>query len=130
MQYSCIDMRNLWRPKSVAITYLNPKTTNNIQHNIKLNKCDNETATASSIDWGDKLMYPLLKLDYVIFSDCIYQKDIMPPLKKVVTGLLHTSRGSFLYMAPKCDRDGLPEFITAMKAEGFECKKEEVALEV
>jgi hypothetical protein len=75
-------------------------------------------------------------LDYVICSDCIYQKDIVPLLKKVVTELLKCNDpdtrdggGSFLYVAPDGGRDGLPEFITAMKSEGFECVKEEVAPE-
>jgi hypothetical protein len=83
--------------------------------------------TASSIDWGDEATYPSNTLDYVICSDCIYQKDIVPLLKKVVTGLLHPDRGMFLYVAPEGGRDGLPEFIAAMKAEGFECAREEIA---
>ena len=121
------------KPKSVAITDLNPQTIENIYHNIELNQC-NDVATGSSIDWGDISSYPSEKLDYVICSDCIYQKEIVPLLKKVVTGLLKCNDsegcdggGSFLYVAPEGGRDGLPEFIAAMKSVGFECVKEEVA---
>lgn len=126
------------KPKSVTITDLNPETVDNIRYNIRLNKLHGDdvkngndeaitTTTASSIDWGDESTYPPHKLDYVICSDCIYQKDIVPLLKKVVTGLLHPNHGSFLYVAPDTGRDGLPEFIAAMKVEGFECAKEEIA---
>jgi len=121
------------KPKSVAITDLNPQTIDNIRYNIDLNQC-NDIATGSSIDWGDISTYPSEKLDYVICSDCIYQKDIVPLLKKVVTGLLKCDDsdggdggGSFLYVAPDGGRDGLSEFIAAMKSEGFKCIKEEVA---
>ena len=125
-------------PKSVTITDLNPETIENIQHNIELNKSSVDanaavtttTTTASSIDWGDETTYPSNKLDYVICSDCIYQKDIVPLLKKVVTGLLNPDEGSFLYVAPEGGRDGLPEFIAAMKTEGFECVEEEIAPDV
>ena len=113
-------------PLSVFITDLNPETIDNIRHNIELNKTTT-TITASSIDWGDESTYPSNKLDYVICSDCIYQKDIVPLLKKVVTGLLDPNHGTFLYVAPEGGRDGLLEFISAMKVEGFKCVKEEIA---
>mmetsp|Transcript_33315 Transcript_33315/g.60023 ORF Transcript_33315/g.60023 Transcript_33315/m.60023 type:complete len:517 (+) Transcript_33315:98-1648(+) len=117
------------QPKSVTITDLNPETIDNIRYNIELNKSDHAT-TASSIDWGDESTYPSDKLDYVICSDCIYQKDIVPLLKKVVTGLLDPNHGTFLYVAPEGGRDGLPDFIAAMKSEGFECIEEELAPEM
>lgn len=126
-------------PQSVIITDLNPETIDNIQHNIKLNDASSSNVnddttkavtTASSIDWGDESTYPSNKLDYVICSDCIYQKDIVPLLKKVVTGLLDPNHGTFLYVAPEGGRDGLPEFIAAMKMEGFTCVEEEVAPDV
>jgi len=121
-------------PSSVIITDLNPETIDNIRHNIELNNTSSindekktTTVTAASIDWGDESTYPSNKLDYVICSDCIYQKDIVPLLKKVVTGLIDPNHGTFLYVAPDGGRDGLPEFISAMKVEGFECIKEEIA---
>ena len=128
-------------PQSVTITDLNPETIDNIRYNIELNNCNGDdddttqattsnTTIASSIDWGDKSTYPTNKLDYVICSDCIYQKDIVPLLKKVVTGLLDPNHGTFLYVAPDGGRDGLHEFISAMKSEGFECVKEEIAPDV
>jgi predicted nicotinamide N-methyase len=114
-------------PKSVWITDLNPDTIDNIRHNIELNGCSSNEVTASSIDWGDASTYPSKKLDYVICSDCIYQKDIAPLLHKVITGLLDPNHGVFLYVAPEGGRDGLPEFIAIMKSGGFECVTEEVA---
>mmetsp|Transcript_33755 Transcript_33755/g.57346 ORF Transcript_33755/g.57346 Transcript_33755/m.57346 type:complete len:574 (+) Transcript_33755:202-1923(+) len=132
-------------PASVTITDLNPETIDNLRYNIELNADKNKRwnndknddvkttttiITGSSIDWGDESTYPThKKLDYVICSDCIYQKDIVPLLKKVVTGLLHPNHGTFLYVAPEGGRDGLPEFIAAMKTEGFTCTKEEIAPE-
>ena len=115
------------RPRSVTMTDLNPETIDNLRHNIELNGCDARTVTAGAIDWGDESTYPPHKLDYVVCSDCIYQKDIVPLLKKVVAGLLDPNHGTFLYVAPEGGRDGLPEFIAAMKAEGFECVREEAA---
>ncbi|KAL7471716.1 hypothetical protein ACHAXS_012014 [Conticribra weissflogii] len=133
------------KPKSVTITDLNPETIDNIQYNIGLNASNTPAKlVGSSIDWGDETTYPSDEIDFVIGSDLIYQKDIVPLLKKVVTGLLSTGLdnddddvsnnnnktrfgGSFLYVAPEGGRDGLPEFINAMKTEGFECVSEEIA---
>ena len=121
-------------PASVTISDLNPDTMENIEHNIGLNpgKCD---VNACTIDWEDTSTYPEQKMDYVICSDCIYQKDIVPLLKKVVMGTLKEpgdsdscGKGpSFLYVAPEGGRDGLPEFIATMKSHGFKCIKEEIA---
>jgi len=124
-------------PKSVTITDLNPVTINNAQYNIELNRLNNESCggcsvTATSIDWGDETTYPTSshggKFDYVICSDCIYQRDIVDLLKKVVTGLLHPEHGAFLYVAPESGRDGLDEFIETMKSDSnFECVSEVIA---
>ena len=129
---SNIQHHFLRQPKSVTITDLNPETIDNIQHNIELNKNKNTPCEmiGSSIDWGDESTYPSEPLDYVIGSDLIYQKDIVPLLKKVVTGLLAKNVGSFLYVCPEGGRDGLSEFISAMKSEGFECVSEEIAPDV
>ena len=115
-------------PKSVWITDLNPETVDNIRYNVELNGSSSSSEIiASSIDWCDESTYPPIKLDYVICSDCIYQKDIAPLLNKVVTGLLDPNNGVFLYVGPEGGRDGLPEFIAIMKSGGFECVKEEIA---
>jgi hypothetical protein len=79
-----------------------------------------------SIDWADEATWPKEKMDFVIGSDLIYQKSIVPLLKKVVNGLIKDS-GSFLYTCPSDGRDGLVEFIDTMKKEGFRCVSEEVA---
>jgi predicted nicotinamide N-methyase len=128
-------------PKCVTITDLNPITIHNAQYNIELNRlnndksCGNCLVTATSIDWGDETTYPTTttlsqggKFDYVICSDCIYQRDIGDLLKKVVTGLLTPENGAFLYVAPESGRDGLDEFIESMKSDStFECIKEVIA---
>ena len=130
-------------PRSVIISDLNPDTIDNARHNIRLNRLDrandddndddkmNATSvTAASIDWADETTYPIAngKFDYVICSDCIYQKDIAHLLMRVVTGLLDPDRGIFLYVAPEGGRDGLDEFISEMKSDGgFECISDVIA---
>jgi hypothetical protein len=122
---------------------LNPITVNNAQYNVELNRLNNDASsssgndclvTATSIDWGDETTYPTTplsqggKFDYVICSDCIYQRDIVDLLKKVVTGLLTPENGTFLYVAPESGRDGLDEFIESMKSDSnFECISEVIA---
>lgn len=123
-------------PASVTISDLNPETMENIEYNISLNKSHKCEVKSCTIDWEDEATYPKQKMDYIICSDCIYQKDIVPLLKKVVAGTLkevaeetntENSGPSFLYVAPEGGRDGLPEFISAMKSNGFQCISEEIA---
>ncbi|KAL7517146.1 hypothetical protein ACHAWX_002095, partial [Stephanocyclus meneghinianus] len=134
-------------PASVTISDLNPDTMENIRYNIGLNPTNNCEVKACSIDWEDQATYPDKKMDFVICSDCIYQKEIVPFLKKVVLGTLKKPSGktqtnnddnigddndsgpSFLYVAPEGGRDGLPEFISEMKLHGFTCITDEVAPE-
>ena len=128
--------------KSVYLTDLNPVTMNNMKYNIDLNSnhykeqhSENtntmlpwvERVKAMSIDWGDESTWPDEKIDYVLGSDLIYQKSIVPLLKNVVNGLLKTD-GSFLYVCPEEGaRDGLIEFIAAMSREGFKCVTQDLA---
>jgi predicted nicotinamide N-methyase len=120
------------KPKAVYITDFNPATIRNIQHNISINAAKasyddwDQRVKASSIDWGDETTWPKEQIDFVIGSDLIYQKSIVPLLKKVVSGLIK-DEGSFLYACPSDGRDGLAEFIETMKKEGFKCVSEEVA---
>ena len=129
-------------PDSVTISDFNPETMANIEHNIELNQNNKCKVRSCVIDWEDNTTYPEQKMDYVICSDCIYQKDVVPLLKKVVMGTLKESvptandsncsnnGPSFLYVAPEGGRDGLPEFISAMKSFGFKCIFEEKAPEL
>jgi predicted nicotinamide N-methyase len=122
--------------KVVYITDYNPATIDNLKYNIDINA--NRPCTKSragewlerikplSIDWADEATWPKEKMDFVIGSDLIYQKSIVPLLKKVVNGLIK-DHGSFLYTCPSDGRDGLVEFIETMKKEGFRCVSEEVA---
>jgi ankyrin repeat protein/predicted nicotinamide N-methyase len=124
---------------SVYVTDFNPSTVRNLEYNIGINAnrpCTKSTAgtngewiervKASSIDWDDESTWPDDKMDFIIGSDLIYQKSIVPLLKKVVAGLLKPD-GRFLYTCPSDGRDGLVEFIQTMRKEGFRCTSEEVA---
>lgn len=118
------------------MTDYNPATIENMKFNIDMNA--NRSATKSragdwlerirpmSIDWADESTWPKEKMDYVIGSDLIYQKSIVPLLKRVASGLMKND-GSFLYTCPSDGRDGLKEFIEVMNKEGFRCVSEEVA---
>ena len=109
---------------------------NNLQYNIDINSNRPSSKSASgswvervkamTIDWGDEKTWPSKTIDYVIGSDLIYQKSIVPLLKTVVNGLL-ADDGIFLYVCPSDGRDGLKEFIASMKKDGFHCVKEQVA---
>lgn len=131
--------------RCIYLTDLNPVTMNNLQYNIDINADHysmqhkgNATATTSSlpwvdrvkpmsIDWGDETTWPDDKIDFVLGSDLIYQKSIVPLLKNVVDGLLKED-GSFLYVCPEEGaRDGLIEFIKAMSQEGFKCVSKDLA---
>jgi len=122
---------------SIYLTDLNEATMKNLQYNIDINSkrtCLNSSCQDSSlkrmkamtIDWGDNKTWPSKTIDYIIGSDLIYQKSIVPLLKTVVTGLL-ADDGTFLYVCPADGRDGLKEFIASMKREDFDCVKEQVA---
>jgi predicted nicotinamide N-methyase len=122
--------------KSVYVTDLNPSTIRNLKHNIEINANRSVTTSgagdwlervhASSIDWDNDSTWPGDKMDFIIGSDLIYQQSIVPLLKKVVSGLLKPG-GRFLYTCPSDGRDGLIEFISTMKKQGFRCLSEEVA---
>ena len=128
--------------RCIYLTDLNPVTMNNLQYNIDINADHYSTqhkgnATSllpwvdrvkpMSIDWGDETTWPDEKIDFVLGSDLIYQKSIVPLLKNVVDGLLNED-GSFLYVCPEEGaRDGLIEFIKAMSQEGFKCVGKDLA---
>jgi tRNA G37 N-methylase Trm5 len=115
----------------VYLTDLNPKTIENLEHNAKLNDSGSSQSkgriVAKRIDWDDESTWPTENFDYVIGSDLIYQASIVPLLRKVVLGLLKRHDGRFLYCAPDTGRDGLDDFIAAMKCDGCELVNETVA---
>jgi predicted nicotinamide N-methyase len=124
--------------ETIYMTDLNPITVRNLQYNVDLNS--NRSCTSSNsvrgewhervkvlkMDWGDESTWPTEKIDVILGSDLIYQKSIVPLLKKVVNGLVNDD-GYFLYVCPTDGRDGLKEFITSMKQDGFKCVSEEIA---
>lgn len=108
-------------PKQVYVTDLNPQTVKNIDHNIGLNNLEN--AQGLRMDWCDKSTWPKEKLDYVVGSDLIYQKSLVPLLTKVVVELIKPG-GTFFYVAPDTGRDGLDLFIREMKKKCPEWKEQ------
>ena len=72
---------------------------------------------ASCMDWSDKASWPKERVDYVIGSDLIYQKSLVPLLSSVVMGTVKPG-GKFLYVAPDTGRDGMDKFIEVMKEKG------------
>lgn len=104
-------------PKHLIVTDLNPTTVENLQYNVDLNEMTN-MASACTIDWDDESTWPSSHdVNVVICSDCIYQKSIVPLLKKVVLGLLREKGGSFFYAAPDTGRDGLDQFLEEIQSE-------------
>ena len=101
-------------PKQVYVTDLNPATVDNLKYNVELNRLNN--VESMCMDWSNEESWPKKKVDYVIGSDLIYQKSLVPLLVKVVLGLLKPG-GSFLYVAPDTGRDGMDQFIQQMKTE-------------
>eukprot|EP00980_Cylindrotheca_fusiformis_P006493 scaffold1378_cov137-Cylindrotheca_fusiformis.AAC.6 len=107
-------------PRRVFVTDLNPQTVENLGYNIKLNEFDN--VEALRMDWCDKSTWPKEKVDYVVGSDLVYQKSLVPLLSGVVMELMNAG-GIFFYVAPETGRDGLEEFINHMKNECPEWKE-------
>lgn len=112
---------------TVIVTDLNATTVENLNYNVGLNQYGTTLVTAAKIDWDDPSTYPSEKVDFVIGSDLIYQKSIVPYLKKVVLGVLKEGEGTFLYVAPDTGRDGLPEFIETIKHDGFHLVSQHLA---
>ena len=99
-------------PEMVYLTDLNPNAVDNLSHNIELNNLTN--ASAIRTDWSDKETWPGKKVDFVIGSDLIYQKELIPLLTQVILGMVKPG-GTFYYVAPDTGRAGLENFITEMK---------------
>jgi len=131
------------RPSYVVLSDLNPDTVANMEHNVSLNagrgqmnmEEHSSAIISTSYDWDDKASHPRCptrkdgRFDYVIGSDLIYQKDVVPHLIKAVRGTL-ADDGAFLYVCPEGGRDGLDEFIEAMDGDGFRCASKKDAPDV
>lgn len=102
------------RPRQVYVTDLNPQTVENLKHNVTLNGFD-DIVESSCMDWSDETTWPKDKVDYVIGSDLIYQKSLVPLLTSVVMATVKPG-GKFLYVAPDYGRAGIDKFIETMKA--------------
>lgn len=113
-------------PEQVVISDVNPFTLNNISHNILLNedlfsKLDStwrNKIKVCNIDWTNEDTYPhqneqIVTFDYIIGSDLIYDKKIVPSLIHIINLTLKTN-GIFLYVYRK-NRDGSQEFLEQLK---------------
>uniref|UniRef100_A0A7S4ER75 Calmodulin-lysine N-methyltransferase n=1 Tax=Pseudo-nitzschia australis TaxID=44445 RepID=A0A7S4ER75_9STRA len=101
------------RPRQIYLTDLNPQTVENLQYNVELNNVQ-DFVEASCMDWDDKATWPEEKVDFVIGSDLIYIKTLVPLLTSVIFGTIKPG-GKFLYVCPDTGRDGLDAFVEAMK---------------
>ncbi|KAG7370435.1 lysine methyltransferase [Nitzschia inconspicua] len=101
-------------PRHVYLTDLNPETVKNLQYNIELNQVQ-DFVTATCMDWSDQTTWPNERVDYLVGSDLIYQKSLVPLLSSVVWGTLKMG-GTFFYVAPDTGRDGLDLFVQEMKS--------------
>ena len=118
----------------IYATDFNPRTVENLQHNIHLNEKKLNEATQLTgmvMDWKDPSTWPKEPVDCVIGSDLIYQSDMVPLLVNTITGLIKAKgAGKFLYVArADGERQGHVEFMDRMEAAGFE-KSEVKAPEV
>jgi predicted nicotinamide N-methyase len=100
-------------PRQIYVTDLNPQTVENLQHNVELNGVQG-FVEASRMDWDDKSTWPKERVDFVIGSDLIYIKSLVPLLTSVIFGTVKPG-GKFLYVCPDTGRDGLDAFVEAMK---------------
>ena len=100
-------------PRQIYVTDLNPQTVENLQYNVELNEVE-DFVKASVMDWDDKSTWPEEKVDFVIGSDLIYIKSLVPLLTSVIFGTIKPG-GKFLYVCPDTGRDGLDAFVEAMK---------------
>ncbi|ANQ08260.1 Uncharacterized protein PCOAH_00027630 [Plasmodium coatneyi] len=118
-------------PDQVVISDVNPFTLNNISHNVLLNeelfsKLDptwRNKIKVCNIDWTDENTYPrekeqIVTYDYIIGSDLIYDKKIVPSLIHIINLTLKT-KGIFLYLCRK-NRDGSQEFLEQLKRGNYD----------
>lgn len=101
------------RPKKIYVSDLNPQAVDNLQHNVKLNEVQS-LVEAIRMDWDDKSSWPEERVDFVIGSDLIYIKSLVPLLVSVIFGTAKPG-GKFLYVCPDTGRDGLNVFVEVMK---------------
>ena len=128
------------QPASVVVTDLNPKTVDNLRHNVELNQRPTEkgpstmaATEASVMDWTNSATWPTPPasastssskqsvFDVVIGSDLVYSKSVVPMLLSVLDGV---EAGTFLYCAPDTDRDGLKEFLERLIQKGWRLVKQ------
>ncbi|EUD67273.1 hypothetical protein C922_02423 [Plasmodium inui San Antonio 1] len=113
-------------PNQVVITDVNPFTLSNISHNVSLNEellgnLDSEwrrKIKICNIDWTNENTYPreneqMVTYDYIIGSDLIYDKKIVPSLIHLIN-LTLKPKGTFLYVCRK-NRDGSQEFFDELQ---------------
>ena len=111
----------------IYATDFNPKTVDNLQHNVDINKNglvgSGVTVEGMMMNWQDSSTWPKEPVDCLIGSDLIYQSDMVPLLIQTITGLLKpgTSESRFLYVArTDGQRQGHSEFLAGMEASNFD----------
>jgi len=89
---------------TVYLTDFNPKTVENLQHNVDINNLQS-SCIATTINWQDPTTYPTERADFCIGSDLVYQTDMVPLLVQTLQKLLKPD-GRFFYVSPDTGRQG------------------------
>ena len=106
----------------VYLTDFNPRTVENLRHNIELNCEASSHVEALEMNWQDASTWPSDLLSVVIGSDLIYQSDMVPLLLQTIQGLLEAD-GVFFYVAPATGRQGQDDFFRGMEEAKFKMQE-------
>ena len=91
--------------RAVYATDFNPRTVDNLRHNIGLNELPT-SVQALEMNWQDPSTWPTEPISVLFGSDLIYQADMVPLLLQTIQGLLSAPGGVFYYVAPATGRQG------------------------
>jgi len=110
----------LTRPSKIYLTDFNGTTIDNMQYNLELNSFSKQRSDADWIEsrhmnWQDPTTWPDERIDCLIGSDLIYQREMVPLLTQTIRGLLTKPNGVFWYVAPNTGRQGQDEFLANME---------------
>ena len=107
-------------------TDFNPKTVDNLRHNIDQNKSafgNGINVEAMVMNWRDPTTWPKEPEDCLIGSDLIYQSDMVALLIQTIVGLLkpESSTNSVFFYVARADgqRQGHQELLTGLESANF-----------
>jgi predicted nicotinamide N-methyase len=105
---------------TIYATDFNPRTVDNLRHNVTLNEGAVGRVQALEMNWRDPSTWPKVPggMEVLVGSDLIYQSDMVPVLLQTVTSLL-ADDGVFFYVAPATGRQGQAALMEGLAAAGF-----------